>query len=247
MKDAKLSTGSSLLKRLYAVQSMGIPWASVKLKRKDDPVHGKPAIDPPQGDEAPVDFNVSHQAGLVALAGCSTQLGLLGVDITCANERNDKRHIDRDGFTGWIDMHEHAFSEEDLVQMRANTPGLDLDAKIRRFYAFWCLKEAYVKLEGEALLADWLQDVEFQNVRVPRASTSNDANDQTWGERVTNIEVWISGRPRTDVAMVLQAFGEAYFIGTAIRLTPGQPTAEPSYKIVNPETDIYPFATSVEG
>ena len=157
---------------------MNVPWEDVQLTRKGDPKHGKPAIKPPHGGAAPVDFNVSHQAGLVALAGCSSALGLVGVDITCANERNDQRAIDAHGFDAWIELHEQVFSPADLRAMKARTPGLDVPAKIRRFYAYWCLKEAYVKLEGEALLADWLQDVEFRNVKVPYAAAQTGERDQ---------------------------------------------------------------------
>lgn len=243
LKDAKLSLGSSLLKRLYAVKALGIPWSTVELTRKGDPTHGKPALKPAPGSvEAPVDFNVSHQAGLVALAGCATARGLLGVDITCANERNDRRVIDGQGFDEWIEMHEQVFSGLDLAAMKARTPGLDVDGKIRRFYAYWCLKEAYVKLEGEALLAGWLKDVEFRNVRVPFAAAVKDANDQAWGDKVAGIEVWINGVHREDVTMILQAFGEAYLIGTAIKLIPGVPVLDPSYVLVDPTKDIYPLA-----
>jgi len=45
-------------------------------------------------------------------------------------------------------------------------------SKLRNFYAHWCLKEAYIKMTGEALLAPWLRDLEFRNVRPPAAASS---------------------------------------------------------------------------
>ncbi|KAK5050543.1 hypothetical protein LTR84_003824 [Exophiala bonariae] len=39
--------------------------------------------------------------------------------------------------------------------------------KLRRFYAYWALKEAYIKMVGEGLLADWLKELEFLDVVAP--------------------------------------------------------------------------------
>ncbi len=48
-----------------------------------------------------------------------------------------------------------------------------IEAKLRRFYTFWALKEAYVKMTGDALLADWLRVLEFRKVRAPRPASTN--------------------------------------------------------------------------
>jgi 4'-phosphopantetheinyl transferase len=45
--------------------------------------------------------------------------------------------------------------------------------RLRRFYAFWSLKEAHIKMIGSGLLAPWLQDLEFLNVIAPPPPPSN--------------------------------------------------------------------------
>jgi 4'-phosphopantetheinyl transferase len=241
-----MSLGSALLKRLFVHQTLGIPWKDITFGRKRDPKHGKPcALLPPMSPHAvspvpaPVEFNVSHQAGLVALVGCkSADLDAeLGVDIVCVNERNDYRVIDEEGFDGWIDIYSEIFSHEESFDMKYNAdafPLLDgtmvtptmlqplrhdrctrrnqmlrvalpsgeertfdsdllIDAKLRRFYTFWCFKEAYIKLDGEALLAKWIPQLEFRNVRAPRPGTvARCSTHGMWGERVGDVEVWFT-------------------------------------------------------
>jgi 4'-phosphopantetheinyl transferase len=241
-----MSLGSALLKRLFVHKTLGIPWKDIKFGRKRDPKHGKPiALLPPISPHssspipAPLEFNVSHQAGLVALVGCkSTDLDAeLGVDIVCVNERNDYRVIDEEGFDGWVDIYSEIFSHEESFDMKYNAdsfPLLDgtlvtptmlqplrhdrctrrnqmlrvalpsgeertfdsdllIDAKLRRFYTFWCFKEAYIKLDGEALLARWIPELEFRNVRAPRPGTvARCSTHGMWGERVGDVEVWFT-------------------------------------------------------
>ncbi|KAF2821870.1 phosphopantetheinyl transferase [Ophiobolus disseminans] len=245
--DARMSLGSALLKRLFVHKTLNIPWKDITFGRKRDPKHGKPcALIPPalaststSPIPAPLEFNISHQAGLVALVGCKTDTldAELGVDIVCVNERNDYRVIDDEGFDGWVDMYSEIFSDEELFDMKYNcdafplldgvsiTPDLlqthrhdrctkrnqhlrvtlpsgesrtfdsDLliDAKLRRFYTFWCYKEAYIKLDGEALLAKWIPRLEFRNVRSPRPGTpARCSTHGSWGERVGDAEVWFT-------------------------------------------------------
>jgi len=144
IRDARLSLGSSLLKRLFVVRTQALPWAEVTFSRIGHEKHGKPCF-APDGRKHQVDFNVSHQAGLVTLVGCAANDALIGVDITCVNERNEKRMIDKEGFESFVDMHVEVFSQADLEAMKACAGSLD--DKIRTFYAYWALKEAYVSLK----------------------------------------------------------------------------------------------------
>ncbi|KAL5118733.1 hypothetical protein ACEQ8H_003410 [Pleosporales sp. CAS-2024a] len=292
--DARMSLGSALLKRLFVHQSLGIPWKDITFGRKRDPKHGKPcALLPPSASSpsttpipAPLEFNVSHQAGLVALVGCKTAVldAELGVDIVCVNERNESRTIDQEGFHGWIDMYSEIFSHDESLDMKYNcdefalldgtivTPvmlqahGHDtctrrnqslrvrldngehttfdsellIDAKLRRFYTFWCYKEAYIKLDGEALLAKWIPRLEFRNVRAPKQGTVTTCSTHgTSGERVGDAEVWftksrsVGGGPAgvdvqsmkageskrlSDTRMEIQAFEEDFMIGVAAKM-----------------------------
>lgn len=289
--DARMSLASALLKRLFVHKTLGIPWKDITFGRKRDPKHGKPcALLPPTSPEsspmpAPIEFNISHQAGLVALVGCkSDELDAeLGVDIVCVNERNDFRIIDDEGFDGWVEMYSELFSQEESFDMKYNAdafPLLDgtmvqpsmlqarrhdrctrrhqplrvslpsgeerkfdsdllIDAKLRRFYTFWCFKEAYIKLDGEALLAKWIPRLEFKNVRAPRPGTvARCSTHGTWGERMGDAEVWFtkstgndgpvgvaelslkSGESRRldDTRVEIQAFEENFMIGVAAKM-----------------------------
>jgi 4'-phosphopantetheinyl transferase len=213
-----MSLASALLKRLFVHTTLGYPWHAIRFGRKRDPKHGKPCalLPAPLLGPAPVEFNVSHQAGLVALVGCATAHldAELGVDIVCVNERNDTRAIDTDGLDAWIDVFESMFSPAELFDMKYTadtfpladgtlvTPALLgrhdrctarnvpislvlpnggqrvissnalIDAKLRRFYTYWCYKEAYIKLDGEAMLATWIPRLEFRGVRAPLAASS---------------------------------------------------------------------------
>ncbi|KAH8726570.1 hypothetical protein GQ44DRAFT_705844 [Phaeosphaeriaceae sp. PMI808] len=287
--DARMSLASALLKRLYVNKALGIPWKDITFGRKRDPKYGKPcALFPAASPNlsplpAPLEFNISHQAGLVALVGCKTDDldAVLGVDIVCVNERNDYRFIDEEGFDGWIDIYTEQFSHEESFDMKYNVdvfPLLDgtlispsllqqyrhdrctrrnqslrvtlpsgeervfdsnllIDAKLRRFYTFWCFKEAYVKLDGEALLAKWIPRLEFRNVRAPRPGTvARCSTHGTWGERVGDAEVWFTrsraggsepvgvvgldlkdgeSRRLENTRMEIQAFEEDFMIGVA--------------------------------
>lgn len=291
-----MSLGSALLKRLFVHKSLNIPWKDITFGRKRDPKHGKPcALLPPSQTftsispiPAPLEFNISHQAGLVALVGCKTDVldAELGVDIVCVNERNDYRVIDDEGFDGWIDLYAELFSNEECFDMKYNVdafPLLDgtiinpdllhpqrhdrctkrnqslgvtlpsgekrtfdsdllIDAKLRRFYTFWCYKEAYIKLDGEALLAKWIPRLEFQNVRSPRPGTpARCSTHGQWGERVGDAGIWYTHRYNADAPagidvsrmldgeqnnlpdtrVEIQAFEEDFMIGVAARLRKG--------------------------
>ncbi|KAK1079408.1 hypothetical protein LTR33_006409, partial [Friedmanniomyces endolithicus] len=102
---------------------------------------------------------------------------------------------------------EHTFPSELLI-----------DAKLRRFYTYFCYKEAYIKLAGEALLAPWLKQLEFFNVRSPKPGVvARCSTHGTWGEEVDDVEVKLHGRVVDDVKMKIQAFEEDFMISCAIQ------------------------------
>ncbi|KAF2124304.1 phosphopantetheinyl transferase [Dothidotthia symphoricarpi CBS 119687] len=264
--DAKMSLASALLKRLFIHLTLSIPWSSITLGRKRDPTHGKPCALIASGTSsapAPVEFNVSHQAGLVVLVGCRTDIldVDLGVDIVCVNERGgDLSMIDAEGWEAWVNMYAELFSPEESFDMKFNcdafplndgtliTPDilgrhdrvcargealsvtlpngqtrtfdsdLVIDAKLRRFYVFWAYKEAYIKLDGEALLANWIPQLEFKGVRAPRPGTpARCSTHGVWGERVGDTAVWFRHELLPDTRMEVCAFEENYMIGVAAK------------------------------
>ena len=274
-KDRVLCLGSFLSKYAAVSRVTKLPWTSISLSR--DAQH-KPCYVPAHADGQRVQFNVSHQAGLVALVGVPGDGRQVGIDVTCVHERNERREIDDGGgFDKWVAGYAEVFSDAEVEDMSYNLPSLALadgrrilsseelggaaracrrheslsvklrdgkqtsissddiiDAKLRRFYTFWALKEAYVKLTGEALLADWLRLLEFRNVRAPRrrggggggvvvegnnnnnGSSSSSSSDGPWGESIRDIQAWFNGRLVTHVLLEVQAFEDEYIVATAV-------------------------------
>ncbi|KAF1816482.1 hypothetical protein P152DRAFT_125938 [Eremomyces bilateralis CBS 781.70] len=298
IQDARMALGSALLKRLFTARYLGSggPWAAMEFPRRGDPVHGKPAVrEEWAGRGRWVDFNVSHQAGLVALVGVVEELEdggrareggkrgtEVGVDITCVNERNDCRTIDRERFDGWVDTFSEFFSADECWDMKYNidpsglplpdgtvlsakeiesTPGrpdrclvkdqtfsvrradgsnvalssdLIVDAKLRRFYAFYCYKEAYIKMSGEGMMADWLQDLEFRNVKSPKPGTVAGV----WGGSMSDAEAYLNGVEQTDVALEIRGREEDFMIGVAVRPGEGFRGRIPMFERIDLEKDI---------
>ncbi|KAI5209615.1 putative phosphopantetheinyl transferase [Aureobasidium subglaciale] len=289
--DARMSLASALLKRLYISRALDIPWRHVKIARKGDPKHGKPCAVLSDGTFANIDFNISHQAGLVSLVGWNpssgqSQSALVGADIVCVNERDDYRTIDQEGFDAWIDIYEDIFSDTERWDMKYNVDFVTLldgrvvngsnlgrldrciernkdlnitldtgekhsfnsdllvDAKLRRFYSYFCYKEAYIKLAGEALLAPWLKELEFQNVKSPKPGTvARCSTYGTWGEKVSDVEVILHGSKVEDVKMTLQAFEENFMLATAVQGL--QDMEAPPFTKLDLENDVLAFAALV--
>ncbi|KIW25202.1 uncharacterized protein PV07_08400 [Cladophialophora immunda] len=266
--DRFMSLASALLKYTFIHRRAKIPWSEVQISRTPAP-HRRPYWEPPENwsttdiydDSDPteeesrpirgLEFNVSHQAGLVTIVGCSTptpqlpssvipnpgplsptvldslaQIDLsshptctafehpdlvrLGVDIACTNEdkRTPKDLTTQSKFDEWIEIFAEMFSDRERRHMRqmpihipikereegewgsdsssssaASSPtdgpgggntkffqnheARIINMKLRRFYAYWSLKEAYIKMVGEGLLASWLRELEFLDVHAP--------------------------------------------------------------------------------
>lgn len=106
LKDRHMSLASNLLKYLYIHRTCRVPWSSIVISRTPDP-HRRPCFIPDpsksSGSDAVVnvEFNVSHQASMVAIAGTTIPTNPdssldshstfrkpeVGIDITCVNER----------------------------------------------------------------------------------------------------------------------------------------------------------------
>jgi 4'-phosphopantetheinyl transferase len=288
-----MSLASALLKRLFVAKTLGIPWQDIRFGRTRDPKHGKPCALLPDGTPASIEFNVSHQAGLVTLVGCKSERSgersdvELGVDIVCVNERNDYRSIDQDGFDGWVEVYREIYSDEESWDMKYNVdpfPLLDgtmvtpdmlgrhdrccrreenlvatlpsgerrqfssdllIDAKLRRFYTYWCYKEAYIKMDGEALLANWIRELEFKNVKAPRPGTvARCSTLGTWGERVGDVEVWFKRQRLDNLRMEIQAFEEDYMFSVAAKTDKVLPDVLTGFIGLHLEHDVMDFVRS---
>lgn len=309
LKDAKMALASHLLKHLAIAKCCGAPWSRSIVSRD---ANGKPCFTPPprldssstrQGDAEEndhVDFNVSHQAGIVSLIAVVGARGWsVGTDVVCVNERvqQDYRHIEREGFFDWVDIHAEVFAEGEVSFMKLGPVDLDLivpginveatgygndatsrcqwrnqaleikiregeaerrvevasntviDAKLRRFYAMWCLRETYVKMTGEALLAPWLKDLEISNVRTPIPwQGSGDDEALVQGDVASNFRIHFKGKLVTNVKMELTALGTDFIIGGAVRLATGTGTTDVAmgrWEELDLETDVLAFGEPI--
>ncbi|KAK4102883.1 hypothetical protein N658DRAFT_494948 [Parathielavia hyrcaniae] len=258
-----MALGSALLKR-YAISQLApqTPWDHITLTRD---AHSKPVyIDPATGHQ-PVSFNISHQAGIVAIVAVANpspppppstasqtdenlnggdgqqQPAQVGIDVVCTSERRDRDHkaIAEDGWPAFVDMHADVLGPGEVAYLKhrvlAAVPRLVgppppppptaeavSDGKLRAFYALWALREAYIKLTGEALLAEWLRELEFPAVRPtnPTAGWGVPAREEDGGV-LGRVEILFRGRRVEDVNMSLRSMGEDFMIATAVR-TPGR-------------------------
>lgn len=115
-----------------------------------------------------------------------------------------------------------------------------IDAKLRKFYAYWALREAYVKMTGEALLAPWLRQLSFveEGVRAPRLSCCATEQGLEAGEVIENMNVWRAGVKVTDVALELRAYGKYYMIASAVRQRFPAEIVFPGYETLDLERDV---------
>ena len=112
-------------------------------------------------------------------------------------------------------MFDSVFSERELndiinfVPPESSDPQAEIAAKLRHFYLHWAMKEAYVKLTGEALLASWLKRLEFFNVRTPRYANELEFESE-YGEAICDLEIYLNSERVRDVKLEVQAFRDGF-------------------------------------
>ena len=134
-------------------------------------------------------------------------------------------------------------------QQKATTLSLDgnviIDAKMRRFYAMWCLREAYVKMTGEALLAPWLKELEILDVEAPEGDkTIHGPASLQKGQVVKDFRINFKGKPITNVMMELVALGTSYMVASSARSATGSDVSSlkmGDWKILDLQSDILAF------
>ncbi|KAF3896768.1 4'-phosphopantetheinyl transferase NpgA [Trichophyton interdigitale] len=237
--DRHMSLASCLLKYLYIHRTARVPWNQVVISRTPNP-HCRPCyINTREAETLRLEFNVSHQASMVALAGCmyhsdaradsmrkldpssSGAKGLpqVGVDITCTDERERRNpslapSTEKD-LCEFVDIFTEAFSARELEIIKAggeDGQARSIKHRTRMFYTYWALKEAYIKMIGEGLLASLLQKLEFTNVVPPEPE-----DEGVWGKPLSGIEIRLKGEQVDNVRMEVVAFGQRYILATAMR------------------------------
>lgn len=236
VRDAKMSLASQLLKHYVISRCCDVAWWDTKITRntKTKPIY----VDPTTG-KSPIEFNVSHQAGLVALVASygydDGEEGAVdvGVDVVCVNERADRDHamINKEGWPSFVGTYADVFAPGEASYLKYQilsairgalppgaTPKQVTDFKLRCFYTLWCLREAYVKMTGEALLAPWLKVLEFRNFKPPKPQEGFATGVRADGEDVVREhEIWFEGNKVEDANVCLRALGPDYMTCTAVR------------------------------
>jgi 4'-phosphopantetheinyl transferase len=199
-----MALGSRLVKRYLIARYASVPWDQAVTTRNSDT---KPVFRRPDGSE-PLSFNVSHQAGLVVLVASVLHPAELGVDVVCPTERRDRdlSLIRAEGWGSFVDMHAEVFGPDEVSRLHGlGTTLRDQDQRLRYFYTLWCIREAYVKMTGEALLAPWLKDLEMRYF-VPAEDAA-----------ASQTEIWFRGRRVDDVDLDLVNVLGGFTICTAVR------------------------------
>lgn len=291
LADRHMSLASYLLKYLFIHRAARVPWHEITISRTPPPLkrpHYRRSAAAPENDpkRLDVEFNISHQASITALAGCaipstndctfgtvplqkSTVTATptspqIGIDITCVNDITrrgrgpDGRPRTERALYEYIDMFEQVFSVNELDDMKTRglptavtdtiagssaagvmLPGTQpaIDHRLRLFYTYWALKESFIKMTGDALLAPWLRELEFVDVAVPQpgaeeqdAETENASDGHTdghhyngnspcsrWGSVETGTQVLLGGRAIDNVRIEIVGFEKDYIITTTAR------------------------------
>lgn len=239
VRDARMSLASHLLKHYVVARHSETPWGETAIT-PDAARSSKPVFIDRATGRQPVAFNVSHQAGIVALAAVVTTTTTatgpvhvdvdVGVDVVSPSERRARDHdaVASDGWPAFVDVHADVFSPAEAAHLKyavlstttgssssrqdmGRTPEALLDYKLRCFYTLWCLREAYVKMTGDALVAPWLRELEFRAFAPPPKT----------GVPITEHSIWFRGSSVRDANVCLRSFGDDYMLCTAVR-TPGR-------------------------
>ncbi|OAA62450.1 4 -phosphopantetheinyl transferase [Niveomyces insectorum RCEF 264] len=199
----------------------------------------------------------------------------VGVDIVSPAERRarDRQSVETEG--GWprfVDVYADVFAPGEVQYLKDEVPEEDdstvamdpaalppppspsldlLDRRLRAFYALWCLREAYIKMTGEALLAGWLAELEFREFRAPpvvvvsaAAVTAANASGppdlcQSPDATITHCAIQFRNHPVDDqnaVNLCLRALGTDYMVCTMVRspADPAQARALPTARPLEP-------------
>ena len=143
----------------------------------------------------------------------------VGVDVVSTRERDgDEQVRSFGGWDGFVSAHAPLLAADEVDRLR-RWPGCDGE-KRRALLALWCLREAYVKMCGEALLAPWLADLCFTRFR-PTTELDGDWS-RLDGEEVGEDElgIMLGGEPVRDVRMRLKALARGFMVCVAVKHVP---------------------------
>ncbi|KAJ5170790.1 4'-phosphopantetheinyl transferase [Penicillium coprophilum] len=252
--DKRLSLASQLLKYYYVHQATGTPWNKIEIQRTPIP-ENRPFYDSSLDFNVSHQAGLTLFAGTRAATAHSGEpqgLPRVGIDIACVDEPS-RRRSNRPPKTladlaNFVDVFTDVLSPRELATIKspyatlqlARTLGLNKSDPsndneevlaaygVRLFYSIWALKEAYLKMTGDGLLATWIKDLEFTNVVPPEPvqklefpsrpltpDTLIVPSVQNWGRPYSDIKISIGGIPNHSVRVQLVSFESDYIVATA--------------------------------
>ncbi|KAJ5228832.1 hypothetical protein N7489_009540 [Penicillium chrysogenum] len=200
--DKRLSLASQLLKYYYIHQATGTPWSKIEIQRTPMP-ENRPFYDSSLDFNVSHQAGLTLFAGTRAatahsLSGGPQTLPRVGIDVACVDEPS-RRRANRPPKTladlaTFVDVFSDVLSLRELATIKNPYATLKLARElglnksdpskddqevlaaygIRLFYSIWALKEAYLKMTGDGLLASWIKDLEFTNVVPPNQFKQSD-------------------------------------------------------------------------
>jgi 4'-phosphopantetheinyl transferase len=156
--------------------------------------------------EAPKPEDLAAAGGI---GGCFA----IGVDVVSPGERRsrDVEAIRQQGWPYFVEMHEAAFSPHEAARLKTLPFKDDPHRLLAYFYALWCLREGYVKMTGEALLAEWLQELDLRECIPPQERKGQ--GPQGDGRPAA----WFRGQMVPGVDMRLMPLLDGYMVCTVVR------------------------------
>ena len=236
--DAALSLCSRLLKHYAIARACHVPWRETEVSQERETRNGKPYY-----KKGGVEFNISHHGQIVALIATSDPGVQVGIDVVQVDKERDQKGLDKEGtFAGWVKIFKDVFSERELKTLTMLEAEIPDPIKFKHFYMLWAQKEAYIKMTGDALMAQWLQQLEFTSQEPPGAGLLPQKSSGTtwnWGDTVTS-GVILHGKPVEGVRIEIDQLGSDYMVATAIN----DPQALPSFEGVKLDESLLTIGTA---